>query len=114
MNDFCVPEGRLRVCERRIVRRLFGVASEINLLAIFIDFGVEPLAGTSANRRETISIYLSALVAAVLLARPSVAGVAVRFNSEAELSGVSAVRFIVGCGDLFFKGVVNSMLNFRF
>ena len=96
--------GRIRLWDSKIFLLLFGVASKINLLVIFIDFGVEPLAGTSASLLDTMSIYLSALVAAVRRIRASVNGVeAIDNGFGVEVS----MRIVAGMGDLslFFKGV---------
>lgn len=70
-----------------------------------MDFGVEPLAGTSASRLVTISMYLFAFVAAVRFTRLSVNGVCVIKDLTA---GVSKER---GEGSTLFWDGVCSKLN---
>lgn len=87
------------------------MASDINLLAIFIDLGVDPFAGTSANLLLTMSIYLSAFVAALRRILPSVKGVA-----ATDVTGVAGsfikIEFVVG--DFPFKGVEIPKLDLLF
>jgi hypothetical protein len=111
---FAFTEEEDMLCERRILRRVIGDAVEMSLLVIFIDFGVDPLAGTSANRLATISMYLSAFVAAVRRVRPSVKGVSE--GGKVFMGCGVAVSIKVATltfGDFSFSGVLKRWLDLR-